>query len=686
MNLARLSAAVPILLVFVWASLLHGWAAWSIATPWLFTDELEYTQLARSIAETGHPARRGIDYPWTAAPLYPLLVAPAWLLRDTETAYALAKIIGAVAMSAAALPAYGLARLFVSKGPALFAAAATVSIPAFMYAGLLIQEPLAYFWSTLALYLIVRSLVLRRRSAIVLALAAVAIAPFVRGELAVLIPVYALAAGWLAFRGERGRRWTAGWSRWDWAGAGLLALGALVVVNAALSHRSEAWEISTRLYKDRILDHALWAGAALAIGVGFLPVVAGLAALWRPRAAVRPFTVVALLSILLFGAYTAVKGAHLSTVFATRVAERNLIYLAPVLFVATALWLDRPRVRLLPVALATGLAALLIATASLQLDYPYFEAPGFTILALANRTIELPADTIRDALYGVLAIAAALALVPRRAVLAAAAVLVLAWNLTGTIGAVRGSRQVADAFAAHLPRPLDWVDEATGGAPAVYMAQNVRDPTGIWSYEFWNRSIGKVWSLDGSAPGPGPTLTPDLARPDGLLGSDPEADYAVEEGTVDLVGQVVASRGTVRLVRTGSELRLRSAIAGVFSDGWMGDVSSYSRYQTPGGSPGTIEVSVSRAGGGADLPATVEVLVGPLVLQNGQPRLGRVTERRVWMFGDRDEPAHVFRIPSPPAPFRVEVWVDPTFVPAEVDPEKGDTRHLGAQVGFAFRP
>ena len=37
-------------------------------------------------------------------------------------------------------------------------------------------------------------------------------------------------------------------------------------------------------------------------------------------------------------------------------------------------------------------------------------------------------------------------------------------------------------------------------------------------------------------------------------------------------------------------------------------------------------------------------------------------------------------------PFHVEVTVSPTFVPAEVDANSGDTRELGVQVGFDFIP
>jgi hypothetical protein len=39
---------------------------------------------------------------------------------------------------------------------------------------------------------------------------------------------------------------------------------------------------------------------------------------------------------------------------------------------------------------------------------------------------------------------------------------------------------------------------------------------------------------------------------------------------------------------------------------------------------------------------------------------------------------------APPAPFEARVTVSPTFSPADFG--QGDTRQLGAQLGFDFRP
>jgi hypothetical protein len=40
----------------------------------------------------------------------------------------------------------------------------------------------------------------------------------------------------------------------------------------------------------------------------------------------------------------------------------------------------------------------------------------------------------------------------------------------------------------------------------------------------------------------------------------------------------------------------------------------------------------------------------------------------------------------PNVPWRVELTIDPTFVPRELDPSLPDARHLGAKVAFEFVP
>jgi hypothetical protein len=43
-----------------------------------------------------------------------------------------------------------------------------------------------------------------------------------------------------------------------------------------------------------------------------------------------------------------------------------------------------------------------------------------------------------------------------------------------------------------------------------------------------------------------------------------------------------------------------------------------------------------------------------------------------------------FVIPAPAPPVRIEIHIEPTFVPNELDPSIGDRRRLGAIVGMGF--
>ena len=83
--LDRLQAALPLATIYVWLCIVYVVEAWKRPTPWLFTDELELTQLSRSIAATGHAARRGETH--SPDSLYTVFTAPIWLIHDVAAAY-----------------------------------------------------------------------------------------------------------------------------------------------------------------------------------------------------------------------------------------------------------------------------------------------------------------------------------------------------------------------------------------------------------------------------------------------------------------------------------------------------------------------------------------------------------------------------------------------------------------------
>ena len=705
----RLLAAVPLLSLFLWLSIVYVIQAWAHKTPWLFGDELQLTQISRAIAATGHAARRGQPYSFTT--LWTYVIAPAWLIDNLHSAYAAVKYLTVIVMTATVFPAYGIARLMVGRRPALFVAAASAAIPAVAYSSMIVEEPFAYFWSTLALFLILRALITPSRWWIGGAVLASVLAPLVRGELAVIPVVFLLAGVFLLWRSEYAEQRRRSWGGWDWVGFVTLVIGAVVIVSAVLGHRSLEWNYTTRLYKDRMLDLSLNAAGALTIGLGVLPVVAGLAMLWRApdepwSYGLRVFRSVLLAAIISFGLYTAVKSTYVSISFGTYTYERNLIYLAPLLFTGTALWLERRRLNPIALALASAFVLVLILTTPYEMGQDFsYNAPGLAILQQANRYLSLDPTSAKIGLVALLGFSIALLMAPRFLgrgaawlVLAVAAA-VFAWNLTAEIAFASASNRSSDRFADNIRAPFTWVDDVTGGASTLYIGQQMTDQNGEWLTEFWNRSIKAVWSLDGTAQGPGPFLTPDPRPTDGALCShgrcgDWGYPYVVEERGIEIVGKTVATHlhragGGLekwRLVKVDPPLRLGGAVTDVYPDGWMGSFSSYTRYATENNRAGRMRVVLFGPPQGArEMTGHATVAIGPIVIgDDKQPHLGKPTVVKRFDIKSKQERVLVLRAPGPR--FRVEVRMTPTFVPKELSPGETDNRKLGAKISYVFLP
>ena len=697
----RLESLLPLLAAYFVLAALYAWQAWQRQTVTLFSDEIEFTQISRSIAETGRATLRGGE-PAPGASLYAYLAAPAWWLDRVDAAYGAVKLLGVLLMTATIFPAYALARLVVAKPYALFAAVAAAAAPALSYAPFLVEEPMAYPVSTLALFLIARAAITPTRGSLGLAVGACVLGTLVRSQLAVLFPILALVFLARAWRDERIRHWRARWSVGDWVGAVVLLVGLAVVFSAALGHRSNTWYVATGFFKGRMLEYGLWAAGALAIGIGVLPLVAGLAGLARPRGEApddrrRTFAALAVAAIVAFGFYTAVKAAYISTTLAIVVAERNLIYLYPVLFIGTALLLERRRASLVAVAAATAFALYLVTTTPYTLaQYPNYEAHGLAIAAFANRSLRWPDSTIQTTLVlltlGSAAILVALryARAPRLAGAAVAVVgaFVLAWSLTTEIYAANGERFASERVYANLPKPPDWIQRTANGEPTIYVGQGI-DAFAAWQVEFWNPNVDWFWGMDGSAPGPGERRTPNLLRPDGT--QDPanlNASYAVAVNGVEIAAPKVTTVGGAVLYRLGGRpVRLTQTTAGISPDGWMSTEASYTQYAVPEGKSGHVLVSFSREGACFPQlePVRVSARVGPVVVdRSDQPAIGRVTaQRESELAACQVEP---LLVPLPSGPWRVEAEVDETFVPRELDSNQGDARELGAVVSFRFVP
>ena len=150
------------------------------------------------------------------------------------------------------------------------------------------------------------------------------------------------------------------------------------------------------------------------------------------------------------------------------------------------------------------------------------------------------------------------------------------------------------------------------------------DPTGVYLTEFFNRSVTKVWSTDGTAPGPGAILTPDLLEPGrhaDAVTRDRVRDHD-ERGRAQ--APVVTRVGPYVLYRVGGEpLKLASGLAGIDRDGWMADTNAdgvaeaaYNRFDVSRDGSGFAQVLLNRVAWcpDKDTPAQATVRVGPIGL------------------------------------------------------------------------
>ena len=693
-RLDRLLAAIPVAVVALIVLGLYFWEASSRRTPTIFSDELEWSQLSRSIAATGHAAALGEPRPFKS--LYAYVIAPAWWAHSVGAGYAVVKYADAVFMCLTAVPVYLTARMLVPKQVAIAAGFASILTSAMFYATFILPEALAYPVFATVAYLCVRSLAGGGRRWTIAAIVGCLVAIEVRGELAMAGAAYVLAAAVVIVSGPTGKRVRARWSVADHAGAAVLVLGALVVLNQIVSARSPEYAVVTQAFKHRMWSLGFQAGSAFAIGLGVLPAMAGLASLWLPSRrhdpAWRAFAAFTASALLTVSAYTAIKAAYLSTVFATRVEERNMIYVGPLLIVGCAVYFTSRRVWLPGIVLAAGFVTWLVTAYGYQLDYPYFEAPGYGIAVMANRSWHWDQPTIRTWMYVACAAFFVVALLPRisrvplrawQGTTVAAALVAVAWSLTGEITSARGSNASANALVANLPKPLDWVDVASNRDPVTFFGQNVGDANGVWLLEFWNKSIVHDWTLDATAPRPDPTITPDVKSVDGRMHPDPGTDYVLTSGGVEVQGTTVDTRPGLVLRRITHPWRLQTALFGRGGDGWIGSDALYARLG-PGRPRGTVAVSASRSGfcNQSAPKAHVTIKVGDAALNSQfKPVLGTVRATRHRVLANCA--TWVEKIPARP-PFVVTVHVTPLVRPSDYG--ASDARELGAVVDWKFTP
>ena len=563
--------------IVVASALVRYLLARRVVAPWIFVDELIYSELAKSLADSGELAVRDVDAGGAYGVVYPLLIAPAWRAFDAvPDAYAAAKGINAVVMSLAAVPAYFLARRVVAPGTALVAAGFAVAVPSMAYTGTLMTENAFYplfLAVTLALVAYLEAPSVGRAG---LLLAALLVAFATRAQALALVPAVLTAP--LLLAGLRRRGLTA-FRDLYW-----LVAGVLVVVLAVQLARGRspndllgAYEpVSDRGYE---LGRTLrWLGyhvAELDLYVAAVPLLALVLLVLRARAlppAAQVF-VAATLSLVVW-MLVAVAMFASEVPEPPRVMERNTFYVVPLLVISLLVWLDlgAPRRRTRALAAAAAVAALPLA---LPFDrFLVSEATADTLALLPWwRVHDAGVDAAVLAVLAALLAAAAAGLALLRpgkallAVVAAAFAVTTGFAQFGGRGIETASR---DALAAGIgTSDPDWIDRAVSrGAVVAIVWTGHQAPHTVWENEFFNRTVQKVIRTDTPLPG-------DLAE-EPFAGA--EAPLAVSDGTAPLAGNPIAvdERHGLVLYGVGGPLGRIGSVTGLYpGDTWSGPRVEY---------------------------------------------------------------------------------------------------------------
>lgn len=682
----RVLAIFPIAALVLTVLVFYLVEAWTRKTPWVFTDELEWTQISRSIASTGHAARRG--QPIFFKSVYAYVIAPFWWIHSTSTAYAAIKYANAVIMALAAVPTYLLSRMLVPRRTALIVAVAAVAIPGMSYATSIVPESLAYPYFALCSWLAVRALRSSRRLDIAIALVFLVGGYFVHeSEFTTLPAAFAIGGAALWFTGPRGHVMRRNWTRGDTIGFFVLLAGALFLFNRVVLQHIHEWQVTSQYDKNSMVDLGLDGGLSLAVGLGILPVIGGLASLRLPDRVgdrtYRAYTAWTATIIAALALYTADKAAYNSMQFGTYWEERPLIFLSPLLLLGTAMVLEAKRLNRWAVGGATALVGVMVLFKTVQLGWPYYEAPGSAIPGALAYYEGWTQHDVRVSLIVILVLSVGILLARRqRKLLVLTVALGFAWLLAGEITMTVGIDRAANQFRGNLPADVSWVDHAVHGASVTFLGEGTADLDGENLTEFWNRSVKNVDSLDGQAPGPGPTSTPVLVSADGRLSLLDGTRYVLADSGIALDAHVVAHPAGTALVlyRHTGPWHLLDNSQQLYSDGWCPNWCSYTYFKPH--QHGTLVVTLGRPGYNGSAPAArVSVVVGSVRINKNQAaQLTDVTHDIHLLVPNGS--SRTLRIPVA-TPVRVEVTTaDSTLIP----PSASDNRTLGVQAGFSFKP
>jgi dolichyl-phosphate-mannose-protein mannosyltransferase len=543
------------------AAVINGLLAIPIRRPRVFGDELIYWQLSRGLAWTGHFTARGVAAPRYGV-VYPALLAVAQRLgSDQVSAYAIAQGLNAVMFSLTAVPVYLIASRVVRERYALVAALLSVVLPSSIYTSNIFTENAFYPLFMTTVLLMLRALDRPSAARQLLVAAAVGVTFLVRAQAVVLLPSYLVAAVLSAVVTSR-----VGWRsaiRQQAPTVAVLALAA--VAAAAIPGRSTLGPYHVLVTSPDLRSLAHWAVANVAdleLYVGVVPMAAFGVLLVGAFASSRASPELRRLVIL-----TACVGAGLLATVAVlsaspyglgRIHDRNLFYLVPLVLIAFLAWLEAemPRPRL-----TTAVIAVVVVLLPVTIPRPAVDVSGEDGVALIPWVdMKIRPSFAIAAMVAAAAVAAVVFLRSRRPA-------ILIGICVAALAAATAAAEVhaVDALAFRAPwRDFGWIDRAVGPdarVVALWAAPSQNEYwriEGLWSDEFYNRSVRGVASADGPLPDGLPveelTIRPDGCL-EGALRSRPE--YAVVATARRLTAPVVRVSPSRRaiLYRLGSDGR-----------------------------------------------------------------------------------------------------------------------------------
>lgn len=577
------------------STLLRFWAGTRVASPWIMPDEVIYAELGESLYREGRFEVLGQPAEFLSL-VYPALIGPFLAVDDVESGYRWAKLAQALVMSLAAVPVYVWSRRLASKEWALAASALTLAIPGLAYSGLLMTEVVFYPVTVLAAF--AAALVLERPTIArqALLVAAVALAALTRLQLFVLVPAFATALAAVLAVERRPRdvvrflpalgglgALCAAWAGWRLRDGGPLA--------RLFGGYAPAGDVDYGL-RDAA-RFTLYHAADLVLVSGLVPFCA-LLILWSCAHRSRELLAyVAVASSVT--AWLVVEVGVFASGLVGHLAERNLLPLAPVLFVGLAAWLGlggpRPAVA---TALACVAAVGLIAAmpvSGLVSEVSFHNT--FALLPLIELERSAP-DVDVDVVAVAVAAAAALvvAWLPRRLLWAVPLALGIAFAETSAWVSSEVATIANAAERRSIGAERRWIDRRADGSTSYLYLGEVNWPA-VWQNAFWNRRIEHAYGLLTARVAGGLPHVSVGPQEDGRLvltdGSPAAGAYVVAAYPVTFRGRILATAGDgLVLWRVDPPVRLSV---------WTQRVAGHVRVLVYGCGPGELRLQLEGPGG-----------------------------------------------------------------------------------------